>query len=114
MRSLLSRWFMGARQIGISAEEWGHYDWNGRNIKYHRAEIRGALGFREATIFDSETVMVWLDEYILPNEQDLDRAKAAALGRFRELHLELLLHRTGWTVSYVLLSQTMKNVSVRP
>ncbi len=28
---------------------WADYDWQGRTIKYHRAEIRSLFDFREAT-----------------------------------------------------------------
>ncbi len=38
-----------AEQVAIDPDELGRYDWAGRSIKYHRAQIRDALGFREAT-----------------------------------------------------------------
>ena len=37
-----------ASQVGVPAAAWQHYDWRGRTIEYHRAQIRAALGFREA------------------------------------------------------------------
>ena len=36
-----------ARQIKVSARSAGFYDWSGRTIKRHRAEIRTHFGFRE-------------------------------------------------------------------
>jgi len=33
-----------ARQVGVAASDLGFYDWAGRQIKAHRAEIRGASG----------------------------------------------------------------------
>ena len=38
-----------AQQLGANAADLSFYDWSGRNIKYHRAQIREAYGFREAT-----------------------------------------------------------------
>jgi hypothetical protein len=29
-----------ARQVDVASGEWTHYDWDGRAIKYHRAQIR--------------------------------------------------------------------------
>ncbi len=52
-----------AGQVGVLAAAWQGYDWRGRTIEYHRAQIRAALGFREATL-------------------------AAARERFRSQHLE--------------------------
>jgi len=34
-----------APQVGVESAEWPHYDWRGRTIEYHRAQIRGGLGF---------------------------------------------------------------------
>lgn len=39
-----------ATQLGVPFEDYLQYDWSGRSIKYHRAQIRAALGFREATV----------------------------------------------------------------
>ncbi|WP_433350551.1 DUF4158 domain-containing protein [Micromonospora sp. CA-111912] len=36
-----------ARQVGVEPAEFGLYEWTGRTIEYHRAQIRGHLGFRE-------------------------------------------------------------------
>ncbi|OPY56652.1 MAG: hypothetical protein A4E55_02005 [Pelotomaculum sp. PtaU1.Bin035] len=36
-----------AKQLFLSPEAIENYDWNGRAIKYHRAEIREFFGFRE-------------------------------------------------------------------
>ncbi len=43
-----------ARQVGVPAEEFLRYDWEGRAVKYHRAQIRAFLGFREQTVQDAE------------------------------------------------------------
>jgi hypothetical protein len=77
-----------ARQTGLDVAEWWRYDWKGRTIKYHRAEIRALLGFREATLADSDSLLLWLREHCLANERNPERVKAAALARLRELCLE--------------------------
>jgi len=39
-----------AAQVGVPAAAWRGYAWQGRTIEYHRAQVRAALGFREATL----------------------------------------------------------------
>ena len=77
-----------ARQLQVPTDGWAEYDWKGRTIKHHRAAIREALGFRESTVADSEAVMDWATEHVLPQEWDVERVKAAVLGRYRQLRLE--------------------------
>jgi hypothetical protein len=43
-----------AVQVGVPAEEFSRYNWQGRAVKYHRAQIRAFLGFREPTVQDAE------------------------------------------------------------
>jgi uncharacterized protein DUF4158 len=47
-----------AQQLDLEPEIWNHYDWHGRAIKYHRAQIRQELGVREAGIcFRRDTLL---------------------------------------------------------
>jgi len=39
-----------AGQIGGEASDLGFYEWAGRTIEYHRAQIRDHLGYRVATV----------------------------------------------------------------
>jgi hypothetical protein len=41
-----------ASQVRVSADLYPSYEWSGRTIEYHRAQIREFLGFREATVQD--------------------------------------------------------------
>ncbi len=34
-----------AAQVGVPAAAWRGYPWQGRTIEYHRAQVRGALGW---------------------------------------------------------------------
>jgi hypothetical protein len=43
--------FVAAR-VKVDPAEFADYDWSGRSIKNHRARIRAALGFREASSGD--------------------------------------------------------------
>ena len=45
-----------ARQVGVPATQIGSYDWSGRQIKRHRMEIRRALGFRECSVAEAQTL----------------------------------------------------------
>jgi hypothetical protein len=77
-----------AAQVGIPSEQWSAYDWDGRAIKYHRAEIRTFLGFREATIADSEALGTWLSDQVLPTTFRPEAILAAAYERLRDLRIE--------------------------
>ncbi|NJL54050.1 DUF4158 domain-containing protein [bacterium] len=43
-----------AAQLHLLASSYLPYDWQGRASHYHRAQIRAALGFREATVQDAD------------------------------------------------------------
>src|SRR4051794_18101561 len=77
-----------ARQTDVSPGEWARYDWDGRTIKYHRAQIRAFLGFREATVEDGEALAAWLAEHVVPHDQNPDHLSAEVLVRCRALHIE--------------------------
>jgi hypothetical protein len=76
------------RQTQVAPSSWTEYDWQGRTIKYHRAEIRSLFGFREAMTEDGEAVMGWLREHVIAQERHPERILEAALQRFRELKIE--------------------------
>lgn len=81
--------FVG-EQVGVESgpEAWLRYDWSGRSVKYHRAQIRNLFGFREATVRDGEKVASWLLEEELPREQDTEKLRAAFHERCRALKIE--------------------------
>ena len=78
-----------AAQVGVPVAAWRGYEWRGRTIEYHRAQIRAALGFREATLDGAEALGRWLDGQALTLERRHDRLLAAACERCRALKLEL-------------------------
>ena len=77
-----------ARQVGVLAAEWLQYEWQGRSIEYHRAQIRSLLGFREASVEDGEALAAWLSEHVLNQDRQMDRLKATLMERCRSLHIE--------------------------
>lgn len=77
-----------ALQTNAAASAWDEYDWNGRAIKYHRAEIRALWDFREATVEDGEVLSIWLEEHVLARERHPERIREAALQRLRDLKIE--------------------------
>ena len=79
--------FVG-EQVGEPTEGWLRYDWGGRSVKYHRAQIREFFGFREATAGDGEGVAAWLLAEVLPREQDAGKLREAFQNRCRALKIE--------------------------
>jgi TnpA family transposase len=77
-----------ARQMGEMPEQWEDYPWDGRMAKYHRAEIRQWLEFREATPQDIRDLERWLVEEVLDQEHRLERLRETSLERFRKLRIE--------------------------
>lgn len=49
-----------AGQVGVEPAELGFYEWTGRTVEYHRAQIRAHLGFRECSVADAERLTEWL------------------------------------------------------
>jgi TnpA family transposase len=77
-----------APQVDVEAEAYLGYDWQGRSIKYHRAQIRRFFGFRQATSQDLEETKRWLVDKVLKAEQRLEALKAATFQHWRELKIE--------------------------
>jgi hypothetical protein len=77
-----------AQQVDVGPEAWEQYDWYGRSIEYHRAQIRQHLGFREASIADGESLRIWLCEQVLATTHRVDHVREAFYQRCRESRLE--------------------------
>ena len=72
-----------ASQLKVDSQLYSQYNWQGRSLKNHRAEIRQLFGFRTVTISDSESISNWLIENILPNEQRFEPVLQLFYQRFR-------------------------------
>ncbi len=77
-----------AAQVKVGADQLAKYAWSGRTIEYHRAQVREALGFREATRADEDSLTAWLSEEVAPDEVSEDRLRDALLARCRATRIE--------------------------
>ena len=57
-----------AEQLELPDNLYQAYNWQGRAIKHHRAEIREITGFRRMQVGDFETLHQWLIDEVLPQE----------------------------------------------
>ena len=77
-----------AQQVGVPHELWPDYQWQGRTIEYHRAQIRFLLGFREATVSDGTALTAWLIEKVGPYGRHVEQLKVALLEQCRSQKIE--------------------------
>ncbi len=77
-----------AKQLDVAPFIFDKYDWQGRNIKYHRSQIRTFFGFKEATMEDVQVIKDWLCKQVLYQNFEVENLKEEAYKRFRELSLE--------------------------
>ena len=77
-----------ASQINIPESSYSNFDFKGRSARVYRAEIRRLFNFRVATVTDSEQMVDWLIDEILPNEQRFEAITEIVVLRWRELQLE--------------------------
>ncbi|WP_433479655.1 DUF4158 domain-containing protein [Spirillospora sp. CA-142024] len=77
-----------ARQVKVPASELGLYDWTGRTIEYHRAQIRDHLGFRVCGVVDAEKLTQWLAAEVAHAEPHPDRVREELLRHCREERIE--------------------------
>lgn len=77
-----------ALQVGVSPQLYEHYDWQGRSVKYHRAQIREFFSFREATVADAASLTEWLAAQVLAYDLKIESLLTAAYQRLRALKIE--------------------------
>ncbi|MFD7088241.1 DUF4158 domain-containing protein [Streptomyces sp. NPDC059896] len=77
-----------ARQVRVPTAELDAYDWTGRTIEYHRAQIRRHFGFRECTVADAEELTAYLAEHVAREERRPERVREELLTRLRGQNVE--------------------------
>ncbi|MEO1669335.1 MAG: DUF4158 domain-containing protein [Cyanobacteria bacterium J06631_2] len=77
-----------ASQVNLPESSYSDYYWQGRSAKVYRVEIRRLFNFKVASVQDSEEMVTWLIEEILPDEQKNEAIREFVYQRFRELQLE--------------------------
>jgi TnpA family transposase len=77
-----------AQQVDVGPETWEQYDWHGRSIEYHRAQLRQQFGFREASGADGEGLRTWLCDHVLCTTHRVEHVREAFYQRCRDIHIE--------------------------
>mgnify|MGYP000981002651 CR=1 FL=1 len=77
-----------ARQVGVTADEFEHYDFAGRTIKGHRREIRRFASYRVCSVADADKLAIWLAENVAYEEHRRGLVRARLLARCREERIE--------------------------
>lgn len=77
-----------ARQVQVPVSELDNYDWTGRTVEYHRAQIREHLGFRECSVADAEKLTAYLAEHVAHKERRPEQVRVELLARCRTESIE--------------------------
>jgi hypothetical protein len=77
-----------ARQVGVDAAEIAFYDWDGRTVEYHRAQVRKFLGFRKCSVADADKLAAWLAEEVCQAERRVERVREELLKHCRDEGIE--------------------------
>nr|WP_262496178.1 DUF4158 domain-containing protein [Nonomuraea sp. SYSU D8015] len=77
-----------ARLVDVPASELRLYEWDGRTIKAHRADIRKYFGFRDCTVADAEKAAQWLAVEVCEKERQVDRVREQLLAHLKNERIE--------------------------
>jgi hypothetical protein len=77
-----------ADQVKVPASELGLYEWAGRTNRYHQAQIREHLGFRECSVPDADKLTAWLAVEVCEDERRRDQVREQLLVRCRDERIE--------------------------
>ena len=77
-----------ARLVDVPASDLGFYEWDGRTIKAHRADIRRYFGFRECSVADADKAAEWLAANVCEKERQADRVREELLAHLKREQVE--------------------------
>ncbi|SHK41876.1 DUF4158 domain-containing protein [Tepidibacter formicigenes] len=77
-----------AKQLDLDPNTLYNYDWTGRSIQYHKAQIRDFFGFKLVTVNDTQEVTDWLIKHINHHNAEAEYLKTEAYKKFREMKIE--------------------------
>jgi Domain of unknown function (DUF4158) len=77
-----------ARALGVTPSSLGFYEWSGRTMERHRAEIRRHFGFRECTVADAAKLTDWLAGGYTQRERRFELVREELLAECRQRCLE--------------------------
>ena len=66
----------------------GFYEWDGRTVKAHRADIRRYFGFRECSVADADKAAEWLAANVCEKERQADRVREELLAYLKREQVE--------------------------
>ena len=74
--------------MDVPAAELGFYEWDGRTIKAHRADIRRYFGFRECSVADADKAAEWLAANVCEKERQVNQVREKLLAHLRGEQIE--------------------------
>jgi TnpA family transposase len=77
-----------ARLVDVPASDLGFYEWDGRTVKAHRADIRRYFGFRECSVADADKAAEWLAANVCEKERQADRVREELLAYLKREQVE--------------------------
>jgi hypothetical protein len=77
-----------ARLVDVPTSDLGFYEWDGRTIKAHRADIRRYFGFRECSVADADKATEWLAANVCEKERQADRVREELLAHLKREQVE--------------------------
>jgi len=77
-----------ARQVGVAPADLRRYEFSGRTVEYHRAQIRSHFGFRECTVEDAQAIERWLAEHVARADPRQDVVSQELLALCRRWRVE--------------------------
>ena len=77
-----------ARLVDVPPDELGLYEWGGRTIKAHRADVRRYFGFRECSVADADKAAEWLAANVCEKERQVDRVRHELLAHLKGEQIE--------------------------
>src|SRR6266700_3857894 len=77
-----------ARLVDVPLDELGLYEWDGRTIKAHRADVRRYCGFRECSVADADKAAEWLAANVCEKERQVDRVREELLAHLKREQVE--------------------------
>lgn len=77
-----------ARQVEVATVQFAGYEWSGRTVEYHRAQIREHFGYRECTVEDALALAAWLAETVAERDPRPEVVGEELLYRCRKWRVE--------------------------
>ncbi|NQY74051.1 MAG: Tn3 family transposase [Candidatus Margulisbacteria bacterium] len=74
-----------AHQVNADSKSYQDYDWEGRNVSIHRAQVLKYFGFKKYTVSDVEHIKTLLIESILHRTHKIEHLKSEVYHEFRRL-----------------------------